>query len=413
MDLADPAAPAALCAAIAARGLTVDVLVNNAGYGVPGRYVSTSWQQQADFLQVLVTAVAELTHRLLPGMVERRWGRVMNVASLAALVPAAPGPYALRRVEGLSRQVLGGAGARGGAARRPRHRVCPGFTYTEFHDVTGTRAQVSTMPRWAWQDAREVVAVGYDAVMAGRSVVVQGSQPYFAFGARHLPGARPAPRYGAAPAGSARCDSSPGRRPMSGPSYIALQPPLQSCCPPLAGAGAVAACRDPAAAARQHHRPAAHRSAGSAITRRTSSPGSISSRCREQFNRALLTLLSTSPVASPSGGFTYTFDSASGTFRVYQRELRPDLRRTRAHDRPRPGQRRLRLSALLRRHLRGAQPERPRAATFYVPHTDCCSRAGGPVAEGRRFAAHPRRSRATRARESWRSASPPTRRSSR
>ena len=190
MDLADPAAPAALCAAIHARGLTVDLLVNNAGYGVPGRYVSTSWQQQADILQVLVTAVAELTHRLLPAMIERRWGRVLQVASLAALVPAAPGhtlyaaskAFLVKFTEALAPEV----------APHGVHvtALCPGFTYTEFHDVTGTRAQVSTMPRWAWQDAREVVAVGYEAVMAGRSVVVPGRvNRTLAFGARHLPGA--------------------------------------------------------------------------------------------------------------------------------------------------------------------------------------------------------------------------------
>jgi short-subunit dehydrogenase len=189
-NLADPAAPAALCEAVHQRGIAVDVLVNNAGYGVPGKYVRTTWQQQADFLQVLVTAVAELTHRLLPPMIERRWGRVVQVASLAALVPAAPGhtlyaaskAFLLKFTEALAPEV----------APHGVHvtALCPGFTYTEFHDVTGTRAQVSTMPRWAWQDAREVVQAGYDAVMDGRSVVVPGRvNRTLAFGAKHLPGA--------------------------------------------------------------------------------------------------------------------------------------------------------------------------------------------------------------------------------
>ena len=123
---------------------------------------------------MLVTAVAELTHRLLPPMIERRWGRVVQVASLAALVPAAPGhtlyaaskAFLLKFTEALAPEV----------APHGVHvtALCPGFTLTEFHDVTGTRAQVSTMPRWTWLDAREVVEAGYDAVMAGRSVVVPG-----------------------------------------------------------------------------------------------------------------------------------------------------------------------------------------------------------------------------------------------
>lgn len=189
-DLADPAAPAALHDGIQARGVSIDLLVNNAGYGVPGRYAATTWRQQADFIQVLVTAVAELTHRLLPPMIERRWGRVVQVASLAALVPAAPGhtlyaaskAFLVKFSEALAPEV----------APHGVHvtALCPGFTYTEFHDVTGTRAQVSTMPRWAWLDAREVVEAGYDAVMAGRSVVVPGRvNRTLAFGAKHLPGA--------------------------------------------------------------------------------------------------------------------------------------------------------------------------------------------------------------------------------
>jgi len=189
-DLADRAAPAALCEELQRRGLRVDFLVNNAGYGVPGKYVKTTWRQQADFLQVLVTAVAELTHRLLPPMIERQWGRIVQVASLAALVPAAPGhtlyaaskAFLVKFTEALAPEV----------APHGVHvtALCPGFTYTEFHDVTGTRAQVSTMPRWAWQQADEVVAAGYDAVMAGQSVVVPGRvNRTLAFGAKHLPGA--------------------------------------------------------------------------------------------------------------------------------------------------------------------------------------------------------------------------------
>ena len=70
-DLAEPDAPARLTAELERRGLAVDVLVNNAGYGVPGLYNAVPWQTHEDFLRVMVTAVCELTHRLLPGMLER------------------------------------------------------------------------------------------------------------------------------------------------------------------------------------------------------------------------------------------------------------------------------------------------------------------------------------------------------
>ena len=187
-DLADPAAPAALCAALEARSLTIDLLVNNAGYGVPGAYERSEWQRHADFIQVLVTAVAELTHRLLPGMIERRWGRILNIASLAALVPAAPGhtlyaaskAFLVKFSEALAGEVRG-------------HGVhvtasCPGFTYSEFHDVTGTREQMQALPRFMWLEARQVVDDSYAAVMAGQSLVVPGRvNRVVAFGAKHLP----------------------------------------------------------------------------------------------------------------------------------------------------------------------------------------------------------------------------------
>src|SRR5207253_832874 len=67
-DLADRAAPARIVEEIAARGLTIDALVNNAGYGMTGTYTNSEWARHADFLQVMVVAVAELAHRLVPGM---------------------------------------------------------------------------------------------------------------------------------------------------------------------------------------------------------------------------------------------------------------------------------------------------------------------------------------------------------
>lgn len=173
-DLADPAAPAALVEAIAARGLRVDVLINNAGYGVPDAFLHSTWETHAAFLQVMITAVCELSYRLLPGMQARGWGRIVNVASFAALVPGVAGhtqyaaskAYLVRFSESLALEVVSD-GVHVTAA-------CPGFTYSEFHDVTGTRAQVRTLPRWMWLDAEAVVEESWAAVSDGRAVVVNG-----------------------------------------------------------------------------------------------------------------------------------------------------------------------------------------------------------------------------------------------
>jgi uncharacterized protein len=187
-DLSKRDAVEQLCAQVAARGIQVDALVNNAGYGVPGSYAASPWQRHDAFLQVLVTAVTELTHRLLPGMVERKYGRIINVASLAGLVPAPAGhtlygaskAFLIKFSEALSNEVR-------------QHNVhvtaiCPGFTWSEFHDVTGTRDQMNKMPGWMWMNASTVARQGFDAVMAGEAIYVNGRvNRTIAALVRHLP----------------------------------------------------------------------------------------------------------------------------------------------------------------------------------------------------------------------------------
>lgn len=173
-DLEAPGAPERLCADVAARGLAVDALVNNAGYGVPGSYVKNEWSRHAAFMNIMVVAVAELTRRLLPGMIERKFGRIINVASLAGLVPAPAGhtlyaaskSFVIKFSEALSNEVhdLGVYVT----------AVCPGFTLSEFHDVTGTRHQVSKLPPWMWMDSASVAREGFAANDAGRSIYVTG-----------------------------------------------------------------------------------------------------------------------------------------------------------------------------------------------------------------------------------------------
>jgi hypothetical protein len=166
--------PQELCDAIAGTGMTIDALVNNAGYGLPGSFLSQPWERHEAMMQVMVVGLAELTYRLLPQMVERRYGRIINVASLAGLVPAPAGHtlYAASKAlvikfsEALSHEVRN-QGVNVTA-------LCPGFTFSEFHDVTGTREQMKQMPSWMWMDAPTVARQGYDAVMAGTPIYING-----------------------------------------------------------------------------------------------------------------------------------------------------------------------------------------------------------------------------------------------
>jgi short-subunit dehydrogenase len=173
-DLSDPAAPAQIAEQLAAQDMHVDFLVNNAGYGVPGSYVKVPWAEHQRFLQVMVTAVCDLTYRLLPAMLDRGWGRVINVASVAGMVPAPAGhtlyaaskAFVIRFSESLSSE--------NAAYGVHVTALCPGFTYSEFHDVTGTREQMKSVPASMWLQADAVAREGYDAVMNGYPVVING-----------------------------------------------------------------------------------------------------------------------------------------------------------------------------------------------------------------------------------------------
>jgi hypothetical protein len=173
-DLARPETCADLVDALERAGIAIDVLVNNAGYGVAGLYCDTPWEVQRDFLQVLVLAPCELTHRLLPGMMRRGYGRILNVASVAGLMPGSA-----------SHTLYGGAKAMLIKASQSLHSeqkgtgvfvtaLCPGFTMSEFHDVNGTRGSMGRMPRFMWLTAERVAEEGYRAVMKNKPVCIPG-----------------------------------------------------------------------------------------------------------------------------------------------------------------------------------------------------------------------------------------------
>ena len=172
------------------EGVEIDYLVNNAGYGIPGSFHVPSWQEHADFIQVMMTAVCELTWRLLPGMQERGRGHIVNVASIAGIAPASAGhtlygaskAYLIKFSESLALENVK-TGVKVCA-------LCPGFTYSEFHDVSGTREMISKLPGYLWLDARDVVADTLKAMSAEKVklLVIPGTQYKFtAFISRYLP----------------------------------------------------------------------------------------------------------------------------------------------------------------------------------------------------------------------------------
>lgn len=172
-DLEDPEAPRRLVEAIEAQGIEVGLLVNNAGYGVPGAYLAADWATHARFLQIMISAVCELSWRLLPQL-QRHAGGIINVASLAGHVPGSAGHTLYAAAKAFMIKFSQSLALENVEHGMRVSALCPGFTFSEFHDVTGTREQVSKMPDYMWMSAEEVAREGVDAWERGEVVWVPG-----------------------------------------------------------------------------------------------------------------------------------------------------------------------------------------------------------------------------------------------
>ncbi|MEQ9518325.1 MAG: SDR family oxidoreductase [Parvibaculum sp.] len=174
MDLSDPAAPARLEQEMETRGIKVDALINNAGYTVTGHFRHTEWAAQAALIQVMVTSYAELCHRFGPKMAARGYGRIINVASLAGHLPGAAGGTLYAAAKSFIIKMCESLSLEYGNDNVHVTALCPGFTYSEFHDVAGNRDTVSKMPAALWMQADVVARQAFDAVMRGDPVYING-----------------------------------------------------------------------------------------------------------------------------------------------------------------------------------------------------------------------------------------------
>jgi short-subunit dehydrogenase len=182
-DLAIPSAPAEIFAQLSAT--PIDLLINNAGFGLRGAFAETDWAADARLLQVNVAALLHLTKLFLPEMVRRRSGRILNVASTAAFVPGpfmamyyASKAFVLSFSEAVANEVQG-TGVSVTA-------LCPGPTRTEFFAAAGITD--SGLFRSPAMDAAEVAREGYAAMMAGKASVIAGARNRWMMrGARLLP----------------------------------------------------------------------------------------------------------------------------------------------------------------------------------------------------------------------------------
>ena len=171
-DLGSPGAATALVAEVERRGLVIDTLVNNAGFGLRGAFGELDRERQLGIIDLNCRGLVELCHAVLPAMTARRRGGILNIASTAAFQPGpwmavdyASKAFVLSFSEALHEEVRG-QGVRVAA-------LCPGPTRTEFADVAGM-ADSPLFQRFA-SDAAAVVRDGLAALDRNEAVKVSGA----------------------------------------------------------------------------------------------------------------------------------------------------------------------------------------------------------------------------------------------
>ena len=139
-----------------------------------GKLRRSPWQAHRDFIELMITSYVQMAYLAESQMTKRGYGRIINVASLAGFTPPAAGHTLYNAAKSF---VIKFSEAHAEEVRDNGVFVtalCPGFTRSEFHDVSGTRDLVSQFPDYMWMPAREVALQGYNAVMAGKTVHIPG-----------------------------------------------------------------------------------------------------------------------------------------------------------------------------------------------------------------------------------------------
>lgn len=170
-DLADPASPQRIFDDVQSAGIAIDVLVNNAGFGIYGRFAESDLKMELSLIQVNISALVALSRLFVGRMIERGWGRILNVASTAAFVP---GPY-MTDYYASKAFVISHSVALARELKRTGVKVtalCPGPTRTQFNQRAGM--QKARLFRVGVMESMPVAEAGFDAMMKGKTVIIPG-----------------------------------------------------------------------------------------------------------------------------------------------------------------------------------------------------------------------------------------------
>jgi short-subunit dehydrogenase len=174
LDLVKPNASIELYNLLKGKKITIDVLINNAGFGYHGAFKETDWDKEQDMIQLNVTALTNLTKLFVNDMLERNDGRILNLSSTAAFYPGpnmavyyATKAYVQSFTEALSHEIKD-TGVTVSA-------LCPGPTDTEFQERAGVEnAALFSANMGLVATAREVAKAGYSGLMNGKTVIIPG-----------------------------------------------------------------------------------------------------------------------------------------------------------------------------------------------------------------------------------------------
>ena len=175
-DLSNPTTAKEIYDWCKAQNITIDYLVNNAGFGDFGMFVESNWEKQLQMLNLNITTLTYLTHLFLPAMVNRKQGRVLNVASTAAFQPGptmavyyATKAYVLHFSEAIANEV-----ANSGVTITA---LCPGATESGFQSAADMHESKLVKGK-KLPSSKEVAEYGYKAMMKGKTVAIHGTMNY-------------------------------------------------------------------------------------------------------------------------------------------------------------------------------------------------------------------------------------------
>ena len=175
-DLASPETPQEIYNFCKERNYEVEILVNNAGYGLPKQFHETPMEDEEKNIRVLSTSVIALSKIFIPNMLERKSGKIMIISSVASFAP----PSTLQVLYGPLKTFMN----RFSDALNVNYKhkgisstaVCPGFVVTEFHTSSGVQDAMDKVPAFMKLNAKDVAAEAVEATLSSKSYCIPGKR---------------------------------------------------------------------------------------------------------------------------------------------------------------------------------------------------------------------------------------------